>query len=58
MAVLKDLGVEACVECGPGKVLAALVKRLARGWPKAPAINNVESWEGVEKARAALFGGL
>jgi [acyl-carrier-protein] S-malonyltransferase len=58
MAVLKDLGVEACVECGPGKVLAALVKRIARGWPKAPAIHNVESSEGAEKARAALFGGL
>jgi [acyl-carrier-protein] S-malonyltransferase len=58
MAVLKDLEVGACVECGPGKVLAALVKRIARGWPKAPAIHSVESSEGAEKARAALFGGL
>lgn len=56
MAVLKDLGVEACVECGPGKVLSGLVKRIARGWPQAPAIHNVETWEGVEKARGALFG--
>lgn len=56
MAVMKDFGIDACVECGPGKVLAGLVKRIARGWPQAPAIHNVENWEGAEKARAALFG--
>lgn len=56
MAVMKDFGIDACVECGPGKVLAGLVKRIARGWPQAPAIYNVENWEGAEKARAALFG--
>ena len=56
MAVMKDLGVDACVECGPGKVLAGLIKRISRGWPKPPAIHNVESFEGAEKARAALFG--
>jgi len=56
MAVLRDLGVEACVECGPGKVLAGLLKRIARGWPKAPVLHNVENVEGAEKARAALFG--
>jgi [acyl-carrier-protein] S-malonyltransferase len=58
MAVMNDLGIEACVECGPGKVLAGLVKRIARGWPKPPAIYGVENWEGAEKAKAALFGGL
>ena len=58
MAVMNGLGIEACVECGPGKVLAGLVKRIARGWPKPPAIHGVESWEGAEKAKAALFGGL
>lgn len=56
MAVLKDVGVGACVECGPGKVLAGLLKRIARGWPQAPAIHNVETMEGAEKARAALVG--
>lgn len=56
MAVLKDVGVGACVECGPGKVLAGLLKRMARGWPQAPAIHNVETMEGAEKARAALVG--
>jgi len=58
MAALRDLAVEACVECGPGKVLAGLMKKIGRGWPKPPAFHNVENWEGVEKARAALFGGL
>jgi len=58
MAVLKDLGVDVCVECGPGKVLTGLLKRIARGWDKAPALCNVEDGQGVEKARAALFGGL
>ena len=58
MTLLKDLGIEVCVECGPGKVLAGLVKRIARGWPQAPSLYNVENGEGVEKARAALFGRL
>jgi [acyl-carrier-protein] S-malonyltransferase len=58
MTLMKDLGIEACVECGPGKVLAGLVKRIARGWPQAPSLYNAENWEGVEKARAALFGRL
>jgi [acyl-carrier-protein] S-malonyltransferase len=58
MGVLKDLDVEACVECGPGKVLASLFKRTSRGWAKAPACHNVENWEGVEKTKAALFGRL
>jgi [acyl-carrier-protein] S-malonyltransferase len=58
MGRLKDMDVEACVECGPGKVLAGLFKRIGRGWPKTPAFHNVENWDGVEKARTALFGRL
>ncbi|MBE3109198.1 MAG: ACP S-malonyltransferase [Acidobacteria bacterium] len=56
MGLLKEMDIEACVECGPGKVLAGLFKRIGRGWLKAPAVHNVENWEGLEKARAALFG--
>ncbi len=56
MGVLRELGVDACVECGPGKVLAGLMKRIARGWPQAPALHGVETWEGAEKAKGALFG--
>jgi [acyl-carrier-protein] S-malonyltransferase len=56
MAVLRDMGVEACVECGPGKVLTGLLRRIARGWPKPPAVHNVESFEAAERTRAALFG--
>jgi [acyl-carrier-protein] S-malonyltransferase len=58
MGLLKDMDIEACVECGPGRVLAGLFKRIGRGWPKPPAFHNVENWEGLAKARAALFGGL
>ena len=58
MAVLRDMGIDACVECGPGKVLAGLLKRIGRGWPKPPAVYNVETGEGAEKAKEALFGPL
>jgi [acyl-carrier-protein] S-malonyltransferase len=58
MAVLKDMEIDACVECGPGKVLAGLLKRIGRGWPKPPAFYNVENMEGAEKAKMALFGPL
>jgi [acyl-carrier-protein] S-malonyltransferase len=58
MSLLKDMEVGVCVECGPGKVLAGLLKRASRGWAKAPAIHNVEDWAGAEKARAALSGPL
>ncbi len=58
MDVLRDFGVQTCVECGSGKVLAGLMKRIGRGWPQAPALHNVENVEGAEKARAALGGVL
>ena len=58
MGVLRELGVDNCVECGPGKVLAGLMKRIGRGWPQAPALHNVETWDGAERVKAALFGPL
>jgi [acyl-carrier-protein] S-malonyltransferase len=56
MAALRDLGVEACVECGPGKVLSGLMRRISKGWPKPLVLHNVEDLAGAEKVRAALFG--
>ncbi|HVP90917.1 MAG TPA: ACP S-malonyltransferase [Terriglobales bacterium] len=56
MDALRQLGIEACVELGPGKVLTGLVKRAGRGWDKPPACYNVEDWAGLERTRAALSG--
>jgi [acyl-carrier-protein] S-malonyltransferase len=56
MDLLKEMSVDACVELGPGKVLAGLFKRASRGWAKAPAFHTVENWEGLERTRAALSG--
>jgi [acyl-carrier-protein] S-malonyltransferase len=56
MDLLREMSIDACVELGPGKVLAGLVKRASRGWTKAPAVHSVENWEGLAKTRAALSG--
>jgi [acyl-carrier-protein] S-malonyltransferase len=56
MELLKDMGIDLCVELGPGKILGGLFKRISRGWAKAPAFANVDSWEGLERTRDALSG--
>jgi [acyl-carrier-protein] S-malonyltransferase len=56
MELLKNMDLGACVEVGPGKVLSGLFKRASRGWAKAPAIFNVDGWEGSEKTKAGLSG--
>jgi [acyl-carrier-protein] S-malonyltransferase len=56
MDALREIGIEVCVELGPGKVLSGLLRRASRGWPKAPACHNVENWDGLQKALAALSG--
>lgn len=56
MDVLKGMELDACVEVGTGKVLSGLLKRISRGWPKAPALMNVENGESLERTRTALSG--
>ncbi len=58
MDVLKDAGIGLYVETGPGKVLAGLMKRISRAWPKPPVLVNVENRESLEKARRAVSGVL
>jgi [acyl-carrier-protein] S-malonyltransferase len=47
---LKRIGVEACVECGPGKVLSGLIKRIDSGI----ALHNISDAATLEKTAAAL----
>jgi [acyl-carrier-protein] S-malonyltransferase len=54
--LLRDMDLDVCVELGPGKILSGLFKRISRGWPKPPAMANVEGWEGLEKTKASLSG--
>jgi [acyl-carrier-protein] S-malonyltransferase len=54
MDVLRGLGAGTFVECGSGKVLAGLLKRIGRGWHAAPVIHNVEDGATLEKTKAAL----
>ncbi len=56
MTVLKEEGVGAVVELGPGRVLSGLLKRASRGWPRPPVLLNVEDVESLERCRAALSG--
>ncbi len=58
MDLLRDQDLDACVEVGPGKVLAGLFKRASRGWAKAPAFYSAENWESLEKTVTALSGRL
>jgi [acyl-carrier-protein] S-malonyltransferase len=56
--ILKSMNLEACVEVGAGKVLAGLLKRACRAWTQAPAIYTTETYESLERVKAALSGGL
>lgn len=56
MDVLKGFALEACVEMGPGKVLSGLLKRVSRGWGKAPILLNIENGESLERTRTVLSG--
>lgn len=54
MQRLPELGVGQAVELGSGKVLTGLLKRIARQWPEAPALFNVEDMTSLENSRRAL----
>jgi [acyl-carrier-protein] S-malonyltransferase len=56
MELLRNMRIDLCVELGPGKVLGGLLKRISRGWAKAPAFAYVDSWEGLERTRSVLSG--
>jgi [acyl-carrier-protein] S-malonyltransferase len=47
---LKSTGVQACVECGPGKVLSGLIKRIDR----TLVLHDISDAATLEKAAAAL----
>ncbi|MCR4409979.1 MAG: ACP S-malonyltransferase [Candidatus Saccharicenans sp.] len=54
MQRLPELGVGQAIELGSGKVLTGLLKRIARQWPEAPALFNVEDMTSLENSRRAL----
>jgi [acyl-carrier-protein] S-malonyltransferase len=56
MEVLRGMNLRAAVELGSGRVLSGLLRRAARSWSAAPAVFNVEDWEGLEKTKEALSG--
>jgi len=58
MEILRESAVDRCVELGPGRVLAGLIKRIARSWPQPPVVNSVENWESLRKVKQALSGAL
>jgi len=52
MQIIKDQGVEQCIELGAGRVLSGLMKRISRRWPHPPEILNISDPETLEKVRS------
>ncbi len=51
MEIFQKEGIDLVMELGAGKVLAGLMKRIARRWDPRPEIHNIEDPEGLEKAK-------
>jgi [acyl-carrier-protein] S-malonyltransferase len=54
MSVLNEMGVGVCVELGAGRVLTSLMKKIARGWPSAPVLLNVEDRDSLARTAKEL----
>lgn len=54
MEIFQKEGIDLVMELGAGKVLAGLMKRIARRWDPRPEIHNIEDPEGLEKAKDVL----
>lgn len=54
MEIFQKEGIDLVMELGAGKVLAGLMKRIARRWDPRPEIHNIEDPEGLEKAKNIL----
>jgi [acyl-carrier-protein] S-malonyltransferase len=54
MEIFQEEGVDSVMELGPGRVLAGLMKRIARRWEPRPDIHNIEDPEGLDKAKQIL----
>lgn len=54
MEIFQKEGIDLVMELGAGKVLAGLMKRIARRWDPRPEIHNIEDPEGLEKEKDVL----
>jgi [acyl-carrier-protein] S-malonyltransferase len=54
MELLGNQDVDAFYELGPGRVLAGLLKRIGRGWPRKFSTWNIEDRESLERAKASI----
>ncbi len=58
MEVLRENGIDSCIELGSGRVLVGLARKISRAWPRPPALSNVENWETLGKVKQSLSGAL
>ncbi len=54
MLRMREEGLDLLVEMGSGKVLAGLLKRIARGWEPRPTVMNADTMENLDRFREVL----